>query len=270
MRKFINKIKNSKIAKTLLVGLTVFALSMAVFTTANASRGPVFNDSEYDYPLIRVATVPADGNDFATQVTAEQGDVVAVMLYYHNNTLNTVAENTSLKVNLPTGEANSHTLNAELWADNTAKVAGSAVINTEKETTLTYVSGSTKWYPERNLRPNEAPVATPDGITANGINIGDVCGCWEYAGFVSFKVQLNEVEEPEDPEEPEEPVQPTKPDVDIDVDQEQTITGVTSLPKTGSPMTMFAGLSAVLSGLSVSGYYFAASKKELAQAMLRK
>jgi len=261
MKKLIGKCLEPKTVKAIMIGLLVFVVSFITLGKVMATTGPVFNSNEHDYPLIRVAKTPAGSDDFQASVDAEDGDIVAVMLYYHNNTLNTIAENTSLKVVLPTENSKTHNLNAQLWADNAETVYGSASINTDVKTVLSYVEGSTLWYPDRNLHPSDPGIETADGVMGQGINIHDIYGCWEYAGFVSFKVKVETVAEPQEPEKPV-----------ITVVQEQkieTVKGVTQMPKTGSPVAEFAALSGVLSGLCVSGYYYLDSRKKLAKVLGR-
>ena len=261
-------IKN-KLVKTVLCGLISFGLVFAGLSTVsaasvgrnakdktdNSSLKPIFNNNANDYSLIRVAKTPANGNDFSATYKAEDGDTVAVMLYYHNNVVNSTAKNTSLSANFSTDESKTHSLSAALWADNADKVTGAATISTDKDSTLTYVKGSTLWYPNRNQNPNAAGIATADGVVGKGINIHDICGCWEYAGFVSFKVKVNV-------KKITPPVKPDKPVVEKTIKIEQ-IQEVTSLPKTGSPLATIALLSAVLAGLVVSGYVYFSSKKEM-------
>lgn len=257
MKKILNRCLEPKTVKAIIIGLLVFTVSFITMGKAFAETGPVFNNSQYDYQLIRVAKTPAGSNDFQSSAKAKDGDTIAVMLYYHNNTQNTVAKNTSLKVALPTDESKNHVLTADLWAENASHVGGTASITSDAKTTLTYVAGSTLWYPDRNQHPNDAGIATADGVAGAGVNIHDITGCWEYAGFVSFKVKVKTVATP--PTKPEEPK--------IEVIQEQRIEivkGVSSMPKTGSPVAEFSALSGVLSGLCVSGYYYLASKKGLA------
>jgi hypothetical protein len=256
----MKKLFTSKVFKTVLCGVIAFGLTFGTFVLAKANQGPVFNSNANDYPLIRLAKVPAGTSGYVTSLTAEKDDVVAVMLYYHNNVIDTTAKNTSLKVDLPSSQSTSHILSASLWADNASKVMGQATISTDNKTTLEYVAGSTLWYPDRNQHPNAAGVVSADGITAKGLNIHDICGCWEYAGFVSFKVKLNEVKIP--PVKPEPKPEP-QPEPEVKVIQIQKVEGVTSLPKTGSPLVTFALLSAVLAGLVVSGYFYITSRREL-------
>ncbi len=257
----MKKLFTSKVLRAVLAGVITFGLSFATFVGVKAGQNPEFNTNANDYPLIRVAKVPAGTSDYKASLTAEKDDVVAVMLYYHNDVIDSTAKNTSLKVDLPISESTSHVLSASLWADNANKVTGSATVSTDKKSTVEYVSGSTKWYPNANQNPNQAGIVSADGIIAKGLNIHDICGCWQYAGFVSFKVKINEVKIPEKPKKPEKPNEPQKPEVKVI--QIQKVEGVTSLPKTGSPLATIALLSAVLAGLVVTGYFYLTSKKTL-------
>jgi uncharacterized repeat protein (TIGR01451 family) len=100
---------------------------------------------------------------------------------------NTVAHNTRLRADLPQEASNQLTVDGYLWADNASAISDTAVVNVSQPQMLEYVPGSTKWFPDQS----QTGQTVADGITsANGLNIGDIQGCWPYAGFVTFRAKL--------------------------------------------------------------------------------
>jgi uncharacterized repeat protein (TIGR01451 family) len=66
--------------------------------------------------------------------------------------------------------------------------SGYAEINLASAGRLEYVPGSTKMW---RKTPNQWGTSLPDGITSSaGLNIGSITGCWEYAGYVTFRAKV--------------------------------------------------------------------------------
>jgi len=177
-----------KIALFLPLILTGAVLANFIFIRPAQSTGPQFNYMPNDPKTLRVAN-SSQRTDWQAQVQAKQGETISFLFYYHNGVEGTVAKNTRLRVDIPKNAQTSFKINGYLWADNTAQiVSDSVIVKTDKKVILNYIPGSTKWY------PNGTQTATnlPDGIvSAKGINIGNIKGCWPYAGYVIFQVRLN-------------------------------------------------------------------------------
>lgn len=186
--------KTKKLIPFLLMGAFV---SGFVFARPASSTGPEFNIFPNDPKTLRVAN-ENQGTDWLAEISASENDTVAFLVYYHNGIENTVAQNTRIRVDLPTGPAQTFQANSFLWADNTnTTVTDSAKISTNQNLKLEYVAGSTQIFRDRS----QTGVALPDGITSvNGINIGNIQGCWEYAGYVRFEAKLTAEPTPPTPE----------------------------------------------------------------------
>jgi uncharacterized repeat protein (TIGR01451 family) len=135
------------------------------------------------------------GTDWDDPISAQTGDVVAFQVFYHNGVENTIARNTRIRVDLPQEATSTLVSQAYLWADNAAVVTDSGTINVNQSQTIEYLPGTTKWYPNRS----QTPTSLPDGITENGVNIGDIMGCWPYSGFVVFQAKLKDAPAPPAP-----------------------------------------------------------------------
>lgn len=164
---------------------------------------PRFNSLTGDYEMFRGADVTNGGTVWKDPISGTAGDTFQGLVYYHNGVVDTVAKNTNIKVTIPTKTINkTATLSATISADNAASVSNTVVdgqviglsgltVNLDKDANLALIPGSVKWYPNQLENPN-SPQALPNGqngneiVGANGVNIGDINGCWEYAGYVTF------------------------------------------------------------------------------------
>lgn len=207
-RECISKIKTksawSWLRKITLGTFAIAALSAAYLYQAPitqhaksaASIVPRFNYQQNDAEMLRGANL--SGGDWADPVSANIGDRVAVLFYYHNGVVDSVAHHTKLRVDLPMNQTNQLVLTSYLWSQETAAISDTIVdgqivghtgltINLPSNGRVEYVPGSTLWY------PNRATVGTnvPDGIvSASGLDIGDIQGCWQYSGYVKFYVDI--------------------------------------------------------------------------------
>ena len=173
------------LAVTALVG---FAAS-GVLTASAAS--PVFNGiSGSDYPTLQVAQ---PGAAWGTSTNAKVGDTVNFLVWDHNSVVDTTATNVTIKVNLPSALESTHTVTANLSADNAATVTGTSTVNVDTASHLTYVPGSAKFY--RNVNGQLTEVNFPNGVTGDnvvttGINVGSQDGCFEFAQAVLIQVHI--------------------------------------------------------------------------------
>ncbi|PIZ27811.1 hypothetical protein COY45_00450, partial [Candidatus Berkelbacteria bacterium CG_4_10_14_0_8_um_filter_42_34] len=192
---FTNK---KKILATVAVCATVVAGVTGLQTNkiANATGTPRFNFLPGDAEMLRAAKV-TDSN-WADPINANIGNRVAFLLYYHNGMVDTVAHNTRVRVDLPIDQSTQLKATSYLWSDKTAYITDTVVdgqivglsggtINVPTNARIQYVSGSTKLF----ANGSTTGVAIADGITTNsGVNIGDINGCWQYAGYVTFLADI--------------------------------------------------------------------------------
>jgi|GEM_PF-1291028 len=175
------------------------------FSAAPAYAQAVFNNHSSDYPTILVSNYtnnPGSNQNWQNSISANAGDVVSVLIYYHNNG-DENALSTKLKLNQgPTlSSAQTHVFSGSVDASNTSASAGSATINLSSSQSLTYVSGSAKWYPNQAATEQ---VALPFGqsgtevFSASGANIGTVAPGWNSQGsfVVQFKVSEAQQQQP--------------------------------------------------------------------------
>lgn len=214
--KFLNYLK--KKAKHVLGIASIAALLSQMLLPAISAKadGPRFNFLQGDLPLIQGANVTAGQSNWDSSVSGNAGDEFRGLIYYHNGTQNTTATNVTVNISVPDKTVdNKAKINAAISADNADTVTATVVdgqivgsnglaINFPENVDLSFIPGSVRWFPNSNQSggPNEAPVGLPFGQSGNeiishqGLNIGDIQGCWPYAGFISFGFKAHEKEAP--------------------------------------------------------------------------
>ena len=155
-----------------------------------------------DYFLLDLKN-ETQNSDWDHPISANAGDTLIFSVYYHNGVNDTTATNTKLRVALPTANGTSLTSTGYLWADNAENATASnpltqtATVNISSSQNLSYITGSAKWYPNQTDWRVDPPSPWPSGQTgdeivgSSGVNIGDVQGCWEFSGYVIFKVKVS-------------------------------------------------------------------------------
>ncbi|MFA5158636.1 MAG: DUF11 domain-containing protein [Patescibacteria group bacterium] len=180
------------IAATLVAG--VFGLQAN--DSAKSAGTPRFNFLQGDKEMLRVAKTT--DSTWGDPVTASVGDRVAFIFYYHNGKVDTTAHNTTLRVDLPAQQGTQLKATSYLWSSETAYITDTVVdgqivgqsgatINTTGPARIEYVPGTSRWFPNGSQTGQDLP----DGIvSASGINIGDIQGCWQYSGYVTFLADI--------------------------------------------------------------------------------
>lgn len=200
--KYVTKKLKFLLPIALVAGMASQLILPALSTSASAPR---FNFLAGDYEMLRGVNKTENGSVFTDPVTGQVGDEFRGLIYYHNGMVDTVAENTRVKVTLPssTDANNSGKVTATIGADNAETISDTIVdgqvvglsgltTNLNGASNFEFVPGSVKWFPNRNQSGSNDPTPLPNGqsgdeiISANGINLGGINGCWSFAGFVSF------------------------------------------------------------------------------------
>lgn len=183
------------------VAVALFGLSaQSVFAA------PVFNNHPNDYPTILVSNYtenPGSNSDWSSSVSADAGDIVSVLVYYHNNG-DENAISTKLKINngQTLGSAYTHTISGSVSAANAFQVYDSASINLSSSQSLTYIAGSASWYPNNQSSTEYAFPFSQNGtevFSVSGFNVGNIAPGWASQG--SFVVQYQVSGNNQEPEE---------------------------------------------------------------------
>lgn len=171
----------------------------ASYITFNSITNNSFYGDERYFSTIKDASNTAAGG-WVDEVTVEPGKEYVVRMYVHNNAaqnLNLVAKNVRAMASVPTTTGKSVTIQSSISADNASpqKVWDDVKLNSSKDFNLAYVPGSATFH---NNSVGVAPqgVALPDSIvTSTGAQLGydkldgNMPGCYEYSGYVYFKVK---------------------------------------------------------------------------------
>lgn len=181
-----------KTFKTIVYGF----MTMVLFGSSAQAvlAATVFNNHQNDYQTILVSNYtdnPGSNSNWSTSVSADAGDIVSVLVYYHNNG-SEPAYSTKLKINnsQTLGSAYTHQFSGSVSAANASQVSDSATVNLSSSQSLTYISGSASWYANNQ---SSTEYTLPNGqngtevFTSSGVNIGTIAPGWASQG--SFVVQ---------------------------------------------------------------------------------
>lgn len=170
----------------------------APYITFNSiTNNPTYGD-ERNFVMIKDAGNTGLGG-WQDEVNVEAGKEYLVRMYVHNNAAENrklVAENTRIMANVPTTTGKQVQIDGFVSADNAqpAKVWDQAVLKSNQDFNLAYVAGSTKYY--NNVFGQTGANLSDSIVTSAGAQVGydkldgKVPGCFEYSGYVTFKVKV--------------------------------------------------------------------------------
>ena len=212
MKRFLSflpkKLSAVFVALIMLVGVSTTALAAfgpnrPTFTMANPASYVTFN-SITDNPVagderyFMKGAKPGDSGYTGAVQNVVDGQEVTLQMYVHNNAasnLNLVAQNTKVRVALPTGSNQSPTVTGYISADNanpgtvydTMQIVGAN--NGFME--LAYVPGSASYKNNVGTFPlADSIVTTGAQVGYNSMN-GQLPGCTEFSGWVTLRVKVN-------------------------------------------------------------------------------
>lgn len=211
------KIKSLSGQKTLAVVLLAGFTALLLSTPFASANGPQFNIFPISYngglnrdlPLLdcRNVTRGDDWSDSQSQhddgVASNPGDTVECSIYYHNGAVDAdenTAHDTVIRASISPSFGSlafSYTVSASVGASNASTAVsgnhgGDVRINipNNENLSLSLIPGSTVLF--RNQGSNPTTESLPDSVFFGGVNIGDVRGCFEFHGFVNFKLRVSD------------------------------------------------------------------------------
>lgn len=188
--------------KVAAVAITASLLVGIIAPISAKAESPKFNFLDGDYKLIRGANKSAGETDWHAPVNGVAGDTFAGIIYYHNGIVDTTAHNTKVKVSLPAqSSGNKIVIGATLSADNAPTISDTLTVNLNKDANVSLIPGSVQWFPNFNSvnNPPANLLYNQTGneiISGNGLNLGDINGCWQYIGYVIFQFRTDELPAP--------------------------------------------------------------------------
>ncbi|MDB5177086.1 MAG: exported protein of unknown function [Candidatus Saccharibacteria bacterium] len=173
--------------------------SPATYVTFNSITNNSYYGDERNFATIKDASNTSDGG-WVDSITAQPGKEYVVRMYVHNNAasnLNLVAKNVRAMATVPTTTGTSVPISTFVTADNATpnQVWDDVKLTSNQNFNLAYVPGSTSFH-NNSVGVAAAGVALPDSIvTSTGALLGynkldgNIPGCYQYSGFVYFKVK---------------------------------------------------------------------------------
>ncbi len=197
---------------SLLIGLMVPGAVLAygpdrpTYTLNNPANHITFNSmvdnagygDERNFVRIKDAADPSNGN-WTDNMQVQDNKEYLVKVYVHNNAaanLNLVAQNTRVMAYVPTTIGKELQIDGYISADNATpqQVWDNVRLFADRDFVAQYVAGSARYY--NNIQPTNG-FSLPDSIvTSAGAQLGyeamngQVPGCYQYAGYVTYKVRV--------------------------------------------------------------------------------
>ncbi len=172
------------------------ALAIALFyPSLNALAAASFNNDSQDRPTLQVSNYslnPGCTTCWSTSVSANAGDIVSFLIYYHNTSQETALQ-TRLNAILPSAAFTSVVVTGQVWAQNASPAMGNASIHLSSSQTLTFIPGSVSWYPNRSSSAQSLlnGQSGSEVVSSGGLNVGDVAPGWGTQGYLVFRAQVS-------------------------------------------------------------------------------
>ena len=200
------------VAAAIIVPATLYAWgpTRPTYTIEQPANDVTFNSitnnpnigDERNFVGIREATAP---NVWHDEMQVERGKEYVVRMYVHNNAasnLNKVAENTTARFTLPTTTGREVQVDGSITASNASPqmVYDHATFKGAEDFNVAYIPGTLKY--ENNVFGANGTALPETIFDQRGALLGydkldgKIPGCFEYAGYVSFKVKPQFAETP--------------------------------------------------------------------------
>ena len=172
-------------------------------TFNSITNNPNYGD-ERNFLIIKDAANTSPGG-WVDNIQVQNGKEYLVRLYVHNNAaanLNLVATNVRAIANVPNNAGTSIQIDGSITADNAQpqKVWDDVVLTSSNKFTVAYVPGSAKY--ANNLNANPGFQLADSIVTSAGALLGyqkmdgNIPGCFQYSGIVTFRVKVADVPSP--------------------------------------------------------------------------
>lgn len=134
--------------------------------------------------------------EYKPQTTAKVDEVVKFEIWYHNTESpdsGKTANNLNVKIAIPTTKTKSHTATSTVSGSNTNTVTASATVNTEIDTTLSYIPGTAvrRHNIGTNASPNWVTEKIPDTVTTSGFTIPTMKPCNNFQESIYVQARVN-------------------------------------------------------------------------------
>jgi hypothetical protein len=135
------------------------------------------------------------------RVQVKDGNTIVVRAYVHNNAdatkmggeANTLAKNVKFAALVPTGSGTDMNIVGFISADNASpkSINDTMSVYGANPFTLEYVKGSAQFTNKPDGKTQKTIKLSDSITTQQGASLGDILGCFEYSGYVTFTVKVH-------------------------------------------------------------------------------
>lgn len=187
LSRMFKKLSVKKLAASATVALAV------LFPAASLAAQTVHMEGS-----LGVANVTAGDTTYKPSVNATYDQVVKLQVYYHNTEnpdSGKIAENVTVKINIPTGAGKVQNVTSRISSDNSNTVTSTATVNLDKTNAyLQYIPGSAVWKHNTGTNDNPTYVETKisDAVVTSGqgLRIENEKPCFNFAATVTVLARV--------------------------------------------------------------------------------
>jgi uncharacterized repeat protein (TIGR01451 family) len=169
-------------------------VTLAVVLPVAASAAPAISEEG----SLGVANVSAGDTKYGHSISASYNQVVKFQVYYHNREnpdSGKIAENLSVKINIPNAAGKVQTQTATIKADNSNTVTSQTTVNLDRsDAYLQYIPGSAVWRHNVGTNQNIKMVNTTisdDVVTSSqGLRLENEKPCYNFAATVTVEARV--------------------------------------------------------------------------------
>ena len=180
-------------AITRLVPAAILGVCVVGGITAATASGPQFNILKDDFPTLQVAH-PHEAYD--TKATASVGDDLYLYVWAHDGIPETKAIDSFAKVVIPDSTATTQNITGSVYASNATSASSAVRITLTSAARITYIQDSAELL-KNDGNGNMVTTSWPDNVNPNdivsakGVSIGDILGCWTNVRAVRLRVHVD-------------------------------------------------------------------------------
>ncbi|MCL5411117.1 MAG: hypothetical protein M1324_04765 [Patescibacteria group bacterium] len=187
--KLFNFIKQK--TKRLFAITAILVLAMQLFLPSIAKAGDFPPEFMTEKKLLRGLNLTNNQQDWTDSVSGKSSDEFRGLVWVHNGVPGTTAHNTVVKVTIPSGTTNkTAAVSANLSASDANRLSDTLNVNLTDDANISFIPGTVKLFKvDEQNKTVQVPFPGGNGdalVSANGVNIGDIQGCFQFVNFISF------------------------------------------------------------------------------------
>jgi uncharacterized repeat protein (TIGR01451 family) len=194
--KLFNFIKEK--TKKLFAITAILVLATQTLLPSIAKASDFQPEFKAEKEVLRGMNLTQNQQDWSDPVTGNPGDEFRGLVWIHNGVPDTTAHDATVKVSIPSHTTNrTAVVSSTISASDANTLSDTLNVNLTEDSDISFIPGSVKLF-KLDANNNTVEIPFPNGngdsvVSANGVNIGDINGCFQYVHFVSFGFKVKPI-----------------------------------------------------------------------------